>query len=57
MIYPVNDGENRAYPQGTPKERCIAYLKDLRDGKARTTQQIFDEEDARWRAEHASELD
>lgn len=45
MIYPVNDGENAGYPQATPKERIIAYLKDLRDGKAKTTQQLMNEYD------------
>jgi hypothetical protein len=45
MIYPVNDGEVAAYPQATAKERVIAYLKDLRDGKTQTTQDIFDEYD------------
>ena len=37
MIYPVNDGKNSNYPQATPKERCIAYLKNLRDDKEKTT--------------------
>jgi len=45
MIYPVNDGKNPLYQQPTAKERVIAYLKDLRDGKAQTTQDIFDEYD------------
>lgn len=44
MIYPVNDGENATYPQATAKERVIAYLKDLRDGKAKTTHQLMEEE-------------
>lgn len=43
MIYPVNDGENKKYQQPTPKERCIAYLKDLRDGKEKTTQDYMNE--------------
>ena len=37
MIYPVNDGEHPKYQQSTPKQRVIAYLKDLRDGKEMTT--------------------
>lgn len=41
MIYPVNDGTNLKYQQDTPKERCIAYLKDLRGGKEKTTLDHF----------------
>jgi hypothetical protein len=44
MVYSVNDGSNPAYPQATAKERVVAYLKDLRDGKAQTTQQLMAEE-------------
>lgn len=43
MFYPVNDGENPKYQQPTSKERCIAYLKDLRDGKEKTTPQLLKE--------------
>lgn len=46
MIYPVNDGTDERYQQPTAKERCIAYLKDLRDGKAKTTYQLMDEYDS-----------
>jgi hypothetical protein len=42
MIYPVNDGKNSLYQQPTPKQRCISYLKDLRDGKQLTTYQLMD---------------
>lgn len=37
MVYPINDGENLSYQQSTPKQRCLQYLKDLRDGKTKTT--------------------
>lgn len=43
MIYPVNDGEAPEYQQPTPRQRVIAYLKDLRDGNAKTTHQLMDE--------------
>ncbi len=43
MIYPVNDGENAKYQQPTPKQRCIAYIKDLRDGKEKNTLQLMEE--------------
>jgi hypothetical protein len=43
MIYPVNDGENPKYQQKTPKARCIAYIKCLRDGHEKTTQQLMEE--------------
>ena len=44
MIYPVNDGKNSKYQQPTSKERCIAYLEDVRDGKVMTTYESMDEE-------------
>lgn len=37
MIYPVNDGKNENYQQPTPKERVIAYLKNMKEGKEKTT--------------------
>jgi hypothetical protein len=42
MVYPINDGENRNYPQATPKQRVLAYLRDLRDGKAMTTEESME---------------
>lgn len=48
MIYPVNDGENKKYQQKTAKERCIAYIKDLRDGKEKTTQDYLKEDELRF---------
>lgn len=47
MIYPINDGTNPNYSQETPKQRVLTYLKNMREGKERTTEQImeqFDEE-------------
>lgn len=50
MIYPVNDGNtkmvawmNQKYNQASPKQRVIAYLKNLRDGKEKTTNQLYQE--------------
>lgn len=48
MIYPVNDGEspnwmNYRYDQATPKERVIAYLRNLSAGLELTTNQIMDQ--------------
>ena len=48
MVYPVNDGKNENYQQPTPKQRCVAYLKDLQSGKAKTTYQLMDEEYERY---------
>jgi len=48
MVFPVNDGENPNYQQPTPKQRCVAYLKDLQSGKAKTTYQLMDEEYERY---------
>lgn len=38
MVYAVNDGNDERYQQPTPKQRVIAYLKDLRDGMTKTTE-------------------
>lgn len=43
MIYQVNDGADPRYQQVTPKQRVVQYLKDLRDGKAKTTHQLMEE--------------
>ncbi len=45
MVYPVNDGKNPDYIQHTPKQRVVAYLEDLRDGKQKTTYQLMEEYD------------
>lgn len=45
MVYPINDGSNKNYQQDTPKARCLAYLKNLRDGIEKTTIQIMDDYD------------
>ncbi len=37
MIFPVNDGTNPEYTQLTPKDRCIAYLKNIKKGEEKTT--------------------
>lgn len=48
MVYYVNDGKNKNYQQATPKQRCVAYLKDLQSGKAKTTYQLMAEEYERY---------
>lgn len=42
-IYPVNDGENPRYPQATPKQRILAYLRALAAGEEQTTEQSMEE--------------
>lgn len=37
MVFPVNDGKNSRYPEATPKQRCVTYVKNLRDGSEKTT--------------------
>lgn len=37
VVYSVNDGTSDKYHQSTPKQRCIAYMKDLLSGKELTT--------------------
>lgn len=41
-VYPVNDGENPKFPQPTPKQRVIAYLRALSDGTEQSTQQSME---------------
>lgn len=41
-IYPVNDGENPRYPQATPKQRILAYLRALAAGEEMTTEQSME---------------
>jgi hypothetical protein len=42
-IYPINDGENPRYPQATPKQRILAYLRALQAGDEKTTEQSMEE--------------
>jgi len=44
MFFPVNDGKHPEYQQATPKQRCIAYIKDLASGKQKTTYQTMEED-------------
>ena len=46
MIYKINDKISEEYPQETPKQRILAYLKNLRDGKEKTTQDYMKEQEA-----------
>lgn len=43
MIYDVNDGINPKYQQDSPRKRVLAYLKDMIDGKQKTTKQLWKE--------------
>lgn len=45
MFFSINDGEHPNYPQETPKQRIVAYLKNMRDGKEKTTQDHWKEYD------------
>lgn len=44
MIYPINDGTDSRYPQATPKQRVLAYLRDLNTGAAKTVPELMEEE-------------
>ncbi|WP_422758948.1 hypothetical protein [Paenarthrobacter sp. C1] len=43
-LYPINDGEHPGYPQPTPKQRVLAFLRDLNSGAVLTTPQQMEEE-------------
>lgn len=47
-IYPVNDGTDPDYPQATPRERVVAFLRDLCDGRQLTTYYSIEAE-SDWR--------
>ena len=55
MLYPVNDGQNPEYRQPSPKQRVLAYLRDLDSGTAKNTIQVMDEEYARWHEEQGTQ--
>lgn len=53
VVYPVNDGQDRKYPQETPKDRCIALMQAILDGEEPTTWEgmaICAEEWGKWEA-------
>jgi hypothetical protein len=37
MLYPVNDGTDSRYQQTSPKQRVLAYLRDLRDHRVKSS--------------------
>lgn len=42
-LYGVNDGTNPRYPQETPKQRILAFLRALQAGDEMTTEQSMEE--------------
>lgn len=44
MVYPVNDGKDKRYPQETPRARCLAYLQDVLSGKLKSLYEELTEE-------------
>jgi hypothetical protein len=44
MVYPVNDGKHPNYQEPTPKQRCLSYVRNLRDGKEKDVYTLMDEE-------------
>lgn len=55
MIYPINDGSDSRYPQATPKQRVLAYLRDLNSGAQKTVPQVMEEEFA-YHLAHEKEM-
>lgn len=41
-VYPINDKKNPNYQQDTPKERCVAYLRNVIAGYELTTFESID---------------
>jgi hypothetical protein len=50
MLFSINDGTDRRYLQETPKQRVLAYLRDLNSGAAKTTPQLMEEDYNYWLA-------
>lgn len=44
MIYPINDGTEPSYQQETPKQRILAYLRQLAAGEELTTCELLEAE-------------
>lgn len=42
VFYPINDGKNPKYPQETPRDRCIQYVKNLIDGNEESVADYYD---------------
>ena len=51
MLYPINDGTDSRYPQATPKQRVLAYLRDLKSGAAKNVPQLLEEDYAYYLAQ------
>lgn len=50
-VYPINDGTNHNYQQPTARERCIAYLENIRDGKELWTAKAMELEMKKYQEE------
>lgn len=44
MFYSVNDGTHPKYKQESPKQRILAYIKDIKSGVQPSTQKLMEEE-------------
>lgn len=49
MVYPVNDGTDPDYPQGSARERCIAFMKDILSGTKPNTLRAMQEDYEEWK--------
>ena len=53
MVYPVNDGEFPMYSQAHARDRIVAFLRDLRNGKVPSTRVLMERQ---WADFQAAEL-
>jgi len=53
MVYRVNDGDHPEYQQETPKQRCVAYLRDINCGKQQSVRDMMAAEFERRSEERA----
>lgn len=55
FVYRINDGEHPGYPQPTPKQRVIAYLRALAAGEEDTTLESMDRQAREIEAHEAAQ--
>ena len=41
MVYPINDGTDKRYPQSTPRKRMIAHIDDILSGKEKSGLELW----------------
>lgn len=48
-VYDINDGNDERYQQPTPRQRCIAFMKDLSLGRQPPTWQAMENDHIKYK--------